>query len=167
MGRNKEPIDLALAKGTNHLTKDQIEERRNNEVKAKSDCILIPDFVPPFLQERFLFISQQLQDIGIMSNLDVDCLGRYVVYQYQWERAYDALSQMPIIRRSGNNTQAVPNEDYDKLLNTTNKLQKAVKAEASGLGLTISDRCKLVIPKVEPKQEKETDPFDELFGGDE
>ena len=79
MGRNKEPVDLILAKGkSHHISSEELEKRRKEEIKAKSDCILIPEFVPEHLKDRFLFISQQLQDIGIMSNLDVDCLGRYV-----------------------------------------------------------------------------------------
>ena len=54
------------------------------------------------------------------------------------------------------------------MVNIVNKLQKAVKQEASGLGLSISDRCKLVIPKVDKVEKQEqSDPFDMFFGGDE
>lgn len=87
MGRNKEPIDLILAKGKSKgYNKEEVERRRSQEVKAKSDCILIPEFLPTHLHDRFLFISEQLQAIGIMSNLDVDCLGRYVLYQNEWKK---------------------------------------------------------------------------------
>lgn len=166
MGRNKEPVDLILAKGkSHHITSEELEKRRKEEIKAKSDCILVPDFVPENLRERFLFISGQLQDIGIMSNLDVDCLGRYVVYQYEWERTYEGLQKFKPFKRYGNSYSA--NDEYDKLITTLNKLQKAVKQEASGLGLSISDRCKLVIPKVDKSSQEQSDPFDMFFGGEE
>lgn len=167
MGRNKEPVDLILAKGkSHHISSEELEKRRKEEIKAKSDCILIPEFVPEHLKDRFLFISQQLQDIGIMSNLDVDCLGRYVVYQYEWERAYEGLQKLKPIKKTGNRYFA--NEEYESLVNIVNKLQKAVKQEASGLGLSISDRCKLVIPKVDKTvKQEQSDPFDMFFGGDE
>lgn len=162
---SKEPIDLIIAKGNKHLTKEEIEYRRSTEVKAKSDCILVPDFVPEELHERFLFISGQLNDIGIMSNLDVDCLGRYVVLQNEWERAFEGLKQIPPYKKDGR--RLISNDVYKDMLRIVNDLQKALKQEASGLGLTISDRCKLVIPKVEKEVKDETDPFDSLFGGEE
>ena len=115
--------------------------------------------------ERFLFISEQLQAIGIMSNLDVDCLGRYVKYQYEWEKAVKGLDVIPPFKKDGR--RYIPNEEYDKMVNIVNKLQKAVKQEASGLGLSISDRCKLVIPKVDIPEKSNEDPFDAFFGGDE
>lgn len=163
-GRNPEPVDLILAKGkSHHITKEGLEKRRSTEVKAKSDCILVPEFVPEDLHDRFLFISGQLQDIGIMSNLDVDCLGRYVVTQHQWELAFEGLQKMSPYKKV--EKELLPNEDYDKMLTIVNKLQKQVKSEASGLGLSISDRCKLVIPKVDKPEAKKVDPFDMLFGG--
>ena len=166
MGRNKEPIDLILAKGKSKgYNKEEVERRRSQEVKAKSDCILIPEFLPEELHDRFLFISEQLQAIGIMSNLDVDCLGRYVKYQYEWEKAIKGLDVIPPFKKDGR--RYIPNEEYDKMVNIVNKLQKAVKQEASGLGLSITDRCKLVIPKVDIPEKSNEDPFDAFFGGDE
>lgn len=165
-GRRKEPVDLILAKGkSHHLTEEEIEKRRSEEVKAKSDCILIPDFVPAYLHERFLFLSEQLQDIGIMSNLDVDSLGRYVLYQHEWERAVEGLQQIAPYKKDGR--RLIANDVYYDMLKIVTNLQKSVKQEAGSMGLTISDRCKLVIPKVEKDDKpKETDPFDAMFGGE-
>lgn len=43
MSGQKEPVNLVLAKGKKHLTKEEIEDRKNSEIKASSDDIVAPD----------------------------------------------------------------------------------------------------------------------------
>ena len=42
MARPRQPIELVVAKGKKHLTKSEIEQRKNSEVKANSDKIKPP-----------------------------------------------------------------------------------------------------------------------------
>ena len=44
MGRSAKPIELLMVEGKKHLTKEEIEERRNSEIRF-GDEKLIPDLL--------------------------------------------------------------------------------------------------------------------------
>jgi phage terminase small subunit len=79
MARPREPINLLEAKARKHLTKVEIEERQENEVKAPSDRIKAPSYLTSELRREFNKIAKQLTDVGIMTNLDVDTLARFII----------------------------------------------------------------------------------------
>jgi P27 family predicted phage terminase small subunit len=139
MARPRQPIDLLLYKGKKNLTKKEIEERKSTEVKAASDKVKAPTYLPKELKKEFKKIADELLSIGIITNLDVDALARFLIAK----KLYLELTQMLL---------EDPNKLLDKdLVGTQDKLFKQSRAAASDLGLTISSRCKLVIPKKEEK----------------
>lgn len=151
VARPREPIDLIVAKGKKNLTKKEIEERRAQEIKAPNDKVEPPSYLPDELKEEFNRISNELIDIGIMSNLDCEALARFIVSESQYQKVSQRILKMKTIG---------PN--YMDLINTQDKLFKMVRQAANDLGLTISGRAKLVIPKkVEVKEETK---FDRVFG---
>ena len=79
MARPREPIKLLEAKGRKHLTKAEIEERLEGEVTPPSNEIEAPTYLTSELREEFNKIATQLADIGIMTNLDVDALARFII----------------------------------------------------------------------------------------
>jgi len=142
MANPKQPVHLVKINGKKHLTKNEINTRQEQEVKAESDNIKPPDYLPDNLAKKFNEISQQLVDIGIMSNLDCDALARYIVSEYQFQKtAKKAMKMSP------------ENPRYYNLLIMQDKLFKMARGAASDLGLTISSRCKLVVPKQEEAKE--------------
>lgn len=144
MAGPRQPIDLIIHKGKKHLTKAEIEERRAKEVKAKSDSIEPPSFLKTKVQkESFEKYANELKEIGIMSNLDCDVLGKHIIYETLWAKVSEELNKMDVM-----------DEAFDKKLNALDKIQKMSHQTASSLGLTISSRCKLVIPKAEEEQPK-------------
>ncbi|MFC8150354.1 hypothetical protein ACFUP3_11670 [Bacillus paralicheniformis] len=42
MARPRQPVDLLLVKGKKNLTKQEIEERRKQEIKAPNDKVKAP-----------------------------------------------------------------------------------------------------------------------------
>lgn len=151
MGRPRQPVDLLLVKGKKNLTKKEIEERKKQEVKAPADNVKPPTYLPPDLKREFKKISKDLIDIGIMTNLDIDALARFLVAK----KLYLDLTQ-----RLLNDTELLLDKD---LVGTQDKLYKQCRSAASDLGLTISSRCKLVVPKQE-KQVPRTE-AEKRFGG--
>lgn len=147
MARPKQPIELILAKGKSHLSKREVEERQQTQVKAKCDNVKAPDFLPKDLVPEFDDISKQLMELEIFSNLDVDTLARYLIAKKLYEKYTDLLL-----------TDA---EFNDKIVNAQDKYFKQCRLSASDLGLNISSRCRLVIPK---KENKKKDSRDERFG---
>lgn len=175
MARPRQPIDLLLYKGKKNLTKQEIEERQAAEIKAPSDKIRAPSYLPKDLRRDFKKISDQLVAIGIMSNLDVDALARYLISRKLYLQVTDELlGRSPIVQYEkdqddsvdgelipGTTTVEIFSNVYADLLLNQDKLFKQCRQAASDLGLTISSRCKLVVPK---KEEKEKTGFDERFG---
>ena len=44
-GRNKEPVKLIIAKGKKHLTKAEIKEREDNEIKVDATNVTPPNYL--------------------------------------------------------------------------------------------------------------------------
>lgn len=149
MARPRQPVDLVLHKGKKHLTKAEIEERRSQEVKAPNDNVHPPDYLPGDLQVEFTEIANELLGIGIMTNLDVDALGRFLIAKKLYLNITQLLLDDPSLM--------VDNKD---IVTTQDKLFKQSRVAAGDLGLTISSRCKLTIPKpTEDKQESKWSKF--------
>ena len=157
MGRAKQPIALLTAKGNKHLSKAEIEHRKKTEVKADTDNVNPPETLPERLHEKFYYYSEQLVDIGIMTNLDTEALGRYLVAQDNYERVSLQMESLTEL--------ADPDvyEEYRKFSTLQERFFKQARALGSDLGLTITGRAKLVVPngKEEPK---ELTPEEKLFG---
>lgn len=135
MARPKQPISLIQAKGKKHLTKSEIEERKSTEVKAASDKVKPPSYLPNVLKKEFERIASELIRVEIMTNLDCEALARFVVSEYNYQKVTKKLLKT-----------GVDNDKYFNYLLIQDKLFKQSRQAASDLGLTISSRCKLVIP---------------------
>ncbi|HDK7165931.1 TPA: phage terminase small subunit P27 family [Clostridium botulinum] len=151
MARPRQPIDLIVAKGKKNLTKKEIEERKSKEVQAPADKIEPPSYLPSSLKKEFKRIAGELIDIGIMSNLDCEALARFIVSEYNYQKVTKKLLKT-----------GVDNEKYIDLLLMQEKLFKMCRQGAGDLGLTISSRCKLVIPRKEEPNKKTEE--EKLFG---
>lgn len=148
MAGARQPIELLLLKGNKNLTKAEIEERKRTEVKAPSDKVKPPAFLPKDLKKEFNYLAKELMAIEIFSNLDVDTLARYLIANKMYNKFTEQILSDGF-------------EFDDKIINAQDKYFKQCRQCATDLGLTISSRCKLVIPK---KEENKTDDRDKRFG---
>lgn len=157
MGRDRQPIDLVIAKGKKNLTKAEIEERRRNEVQPCLDDITAPSFLTASQKKRFDKISGQLQKIKIMGETDVEVLARYVTAQEHYEQAVKDLRAVQRQRPKGDAATVEAliawADMLEKLDKRLERYFKQAQTAASALGLTISSRCKLQVP-VKEEQEK-------------
>ena len=153
MARPRQPIELVVAKGKKNLTKAEIQERLDSEVKPVDDNITAPDFLTQKQKRDFYKIAEQLQKLKIMGETDVDALGRYIVANDFYVNA---------IRKM--RSKEVKNDPV--LFGSWAKIQeryfKQCRACANDLGLTISSRCRLVVPatKEPPKKENKFSKFE-------
>ena len=162
MARPREPIDLIAAKNKKHLTKAEYENRKNSEVTAPADNIKPPSFLSKKEKARFNEIAGQLKDIGIMTDLDCDVLARYVRAVTEYEKITKQLAKIKFVpdKKSWAGTEEQLMEQtgqYNFLQKIQARLEKQCNASARELGLTISSRCKLVIPKI--NEEKPVNKF--------
>lgn len=154
MARPRQPIELVLAKGKKNLTKAEIETRRAQEIKVDFKDVKPPDYLPAKLKKEFDEIAAKLLAIGIMTELDEDCLARYLIAQSNYLNYTKLLAK------------AMRTEDMDAIIKAQRAQDMAFKqcqSAANALGLTISSRCKLVMPNVEIVQPRNK--FDKFRSG--
>ncbi|CDO03108.1 putative phage terminase, small subunit, P27 family [Oceanobacillus picturae] len=167
-GRNKQPLSVIQGKGrSNHLTKDEIKKRQEQESKMKgfTDNVEAPSYLTKKQREEFDRIATELLRLDIFSNLDVDNLARYIDSKTQY---LDLLKHIKRIKATeyekvNGKKKAIANEDYPKLMRVKNSLFNECRAAASDLGLTITSRLKLVIPNSDDNNKPKSE-FEQKFG---
>lgn len=140
MARPRQPIALVQAKGKKHLTKAEIEAREKSEIKVDFKDVKPPSYLPPNLIDEFNDIANKLLHIGIMTELDEDVLAMHLLSKQSYLQYTSMLSK------------AVRNNkisEMEKLMSLQDKAFKQAMTTANALGLTITGRCKLVMPQVE------------------
>ena len=149
MARPRQPIALIKARGKKHLTKAEIAEREAAELKIPTPSVVEPpDYIAdaPKLVEEFNDIAEKLLTLKILTELDADSLARYLLAKQNYLQYTSLLNSA--IRKNKVAEMATIQTMQDKAF-------KQVRAAASDLGLTISSRCRLVVPQApEQKQNK-------------
>ena len=152
----RQPTDLVVLNGRKHLTKAETEARRAAEVKApppKTKRIKPPAYLPESLHKKFRTLAKQLIEIGILAEIDYDCLARYLLA----EQAYLAVTEQVNRAIAGGAITLL-----DDLSKTQTRYFNQCDRAAAALGLTISSRCRLVVPK--PLEDKtRDDPMDKML----
>lgn len=147
MARPREPVDLIKAKGRKHLTKQEYEDRKAAELDVPFMDIKPPEYIKGEKQiAKFNYYADMLKKIGIFTELDVDVLARYIMGE-QIYLQYTAL----LVKYSKVN-------DLDKLAKIQTLQDRAFRQCqqcARDLGLTITSRCKLVVPQVDDDEDFE------------
>ena len=147
MARPREPIDLIKAKGKKHLTKAEYEERKEQEIEVPFTDITPPEYLTGTKQlEKFKYYADMLVKIGIFTQLDVDCLARYVMGEQLYLQYTSLLIEL------------IKSKDYDqlgKIQGLQDKAFKQCQQCARDLGLTISARCKLIVPQTDEEEDFE------------
>lgn len=147
MARPRLPIEVIEARGKKHLTKAEIEARKKAELKVDLKDVEVPDYLPQKLKEEFEEIAQKLLKVGIMTELDEDCLARYLLSKQSY------LHYTNMLNKATRDNKIM---EMEKIMVMQDKAFKQCRATASDLGLTIASRCKLVMPETKeaPKENK-------------
>lgn len=144
MAGTRQPTDLVEAKGKKHLTKAETAQRKAREPtlaapkEGVGSKIRAPSWLPTWLTEDFNDLRAQLVEIGIFARMDRDTLGRYLVVQHQFVSAMKKLND------------ALDSGDEEGCATWGREQERAFKqarACANDLGLTVTSRCKLVLPE--------------------
>ena len=145
MAGARQPTALVIAKGKKHLTKAEIQERLASEVLPVTDNITAPDYLTKKQQAEFYKYAEQLEKLSILGETDVDALARYVLSLELYVKLTKKL-----------NTAIAQGESMliDECFKAQEKAFKQCRASALDLGLTISSRCKLVVPQVQEEKKE-------------
>lgn len=183
MAGPRQPVNLVIARGNAHMTKEEIAERQGSEVQPVTDGIVAPSFLSAAQKKDFERIADQLQTLKIMGETDCDTLARYIVSQEQYVKTLKEMRGAEKEKRSivkdkpkpedyaddaeyreclglYYNTLGYVDERLDRLDKRLDRYFKQATTAAGKLGLTISDRCRLVVPgKQEPPKNNKFSKF--------
>lgn len=159
MAGQRQPVEVVRAKGKKHLTKAEIAARTVSEVKAEpAKQIRAPDYLPDELKKEFSRLARELVKLELVGKLDADVLARYVMSRESW------------IAAQARAFAAVHTGEDPKAVGQWARIEKIYfdqcQACAAAMGLTISSRCKLVLPK-QPDDPADKDPIAQLLSESE
>lgn len=140
MGRLPKPIGLHLAEGNpSHLTKAEIEERQAGELEVPFVDVKPPEYLTGRKQiEKFNYIADMLLSLQIFTELDVDTLARYIMSEQLYLQYTNLLVGL------------IKSKDFDQMSKIQSLQDRAFRQChqcAKALGLTITDRARLVVPQ--------------------
>ena len=145
MARPREPVDLIKAKGKTHLSKAEYEERKSGELDVPFTDIQPPEYLTGEKQiEKFHYIADMLLSLDIFTELDVDCLARYIMSEQLYLQYTNLLVKL------------IKKQDFEqmgKIQGLQDRAFRQCDTCARRLGLTITDRARLVVPQ--PPEEDE------------
>lgn len=187
MAGKRRPMDVNLSvveggKGK-HWTKTEVENRTASEIKLpKPKALKPPNWLSDPAKKLFKSYAKQLLEFpsGIVSTLDAGTLGRYCDCELSYAEASSQKSfWMEVCHRRleaicGPDAVAALNSDRQKLEDAYEegkkqvdfwsgqmvKFEKIARGCASEMGMTVSSRCRLVVPKSDAKEE--SDPLADL-----
>ena len=146
MAGQKLPLEVVQARGSKHLTKAEIQERLEREIKPITDNIVAPDYLTKKQKDEFYKIADQLKRLKILGETDVDALARYITANDFYVNAVKKMRTKEVI-------------DDPIKFGAWAKIQeryfKQCRSSANDLGLSISSRCKLVVPEKKDDKPKE------------
>ena len=169
-GRPREPIDLIKAKGKKHLTEEEYETRKAQELDVPFTDVQPPDYLTAKQKREFNEIASQLVALNIMTELDTNVLAQYCIaktlYLDYSDQLKKVLSKKNAVHKWGVvESLATDCEEQDELkklleailrrqrgddatvlMNLQDKAFKQCLACARELGMTITSRCKIVVP---------------------
>lgn len=187
MAGKRRPMDVNLSvvdgKTGKHWTKAEVESRKASEPKLpKPKALKPPAWLSDPAKKLFKSYAKQLLDFpsGIISTLDVGTLARYCDCELSYAEASaqksfwmevchrrleaiccpDALAESGLDPQKIEEAYAKAETEVDFWVGQMAKFEKMARSNATEMGMTVSSRCRLVVPKSDTKPE--ADPLEQL-----
>ena len=150
----KLPQNVIEMRNRSHQTKAEKAARRASEPQTERvRQVRAPVWLPEHLRDEFGKLGRELNEVGLLSKLDFDILARYLMSRDAWVAAHikarDALDM-----------------DDAKEAGTWSRVARIYFDQcqqcANSMGLTISSRCRLVVPGP-PEDAAAGDPMDKML----
>ena len=145
------PTAVVEANGRKHLSKKEKAERLAAEVHAQApETVTPPKWLAKKLHKEFLEIAGKLVELELYAELDRDVLAQYFVCRERWLEA-DKLAAKAIRAKD------------EKLAREWNSVQssyfKQARQCAEAMGMSVTSRCRLVMPGAGGGEKPAENPF--------
>ena len=131
-------------------SRDVLDEARRAAGEARPEVprqIRAPGYLPDGDREAFTELGKKLRDCGLFTVLDGDALARYLLARRSWlEATMDVLE----VQRGGAGEDGQRTVDLERLESASriqDRFFKQCQRAAADLGLTVTSRCRLVLPE--------------------
>lgn len=153
----RQPTDVVKASGRKHLSRAEEAQRRASEVQvAPPDQAEPPKWLAKKFHGEFRELGELLIQAGLYTELDRDVLGQFLTARERWVQA-DKLASAAIRDRD------------EKLAKEWTTVQgtyfKQCRQCAEAMGLSVTSRCRLVVPPSSKEGGEEDNPFLRLIQG--
>ena len=126
----RQSLEVLEGKGRKHLSRSERAQRAAGEVRpAPPKQLRAPEYLTAELKEQFRALARQLKELGLLSSLDYDTLARY----RGAERA--------------DGSRVIDTEALDVATRIQDRFFKQCRGCANDMGLTVTSRCRLVLPE--------------------
>ena len=154
MAGKRQPTAVVEANGRKHLSRAETDARRDAEIQIPpAEKVTPPKWLPKECRTEFRKVGEMLRDAGLYSDLDRDVLAQYFLCRVRWLAADTQAAA------------AIASED-EKLAKEWTSVQQSYFRQArqcaEAVGLSVSSRCRLVVPEVIRNAAKGTDEEDEF-----
>ena len=157
MSGRRQPTNVVKANGRKHLSQAEEAERRAGEIQAPPpEGYDAPQWLLKKLHKEFSAMAERLDKLGLYSDFDRDVLGQYYLCRDRWQAA-DKKAAKAI--RAGNDEQA---RAWTTVQGT---YFKQARQCAESMGLSVSSRCKLVVPQGTGDEPDYSNPFMQVIQG--
>ena len=138
MSGKRQPTAVVEAGGRKHMTKAEADARRDSEVYVPPvETVTPPAWLPKRLHAEYREIGGLLNSAGLYAELDRDVLGQYFVCRDRWMKA-------------DRKAAAAIRSNDEKLAREWTGVQssyfKQARQCAEAMGLSVTSRCRIVIP---------------------
>lgn len=141
------PVDVLKARGNKHLSQAEEDQRRRGELDVPPpEQAEPPSWLSKKFHKEFRDLGSRLIPLKLYTDLDADVLAQYLVTKERWSRA-DKLASAAI--------RAKDEKLAKEWTNVQSTYFRQCRQCAESLGLSVTARCRLVIPRGEEPEEDE------------
>lgn len=142
--RRKKPAALVEAEGTHHATKLELAEQMAGEPHSDDTQAKCPAYLTGSKsRRRFRELAGELQRLKIWQSVDSEQLARYVdaeeLYQQYTARIREVAASGDV-------------DEMERIERLRDRVFKQAQSSADRLGMNVTSRCRIVIPKDEREQ---------------
>lgn len=144
---SKLPQNVLDMRGKSHQSKAEKAARRESEPQLEEiKRLRAPEYLPEFLRKDFNELGQELIKAGLLARLDRDVLARYIMSRDSWAAAHvKARNALDMDDPKESAAWARIAKTYFDQCHVC----------ASSMGLTITSRCRVVVPQSQKDDEDE------------
>ena len=151
MSGKRQPVEVLQANGRKHLTNEEIEQRLDQEVHISApDAVVPPKWLLKKHHAEFIEIGTILLNAGLYTDLDRDILAQYFVCRDGWIKA-EKHAAKAIREHNGESAKTWSGVQASYF--------KQARQCGEALGLSVTSRCRLVIPAAMAPAESNDDEF--------